>query len=154
MKRPNRIVAATALAVLVAGGALAQSAFDGAVRARKSHMQLYAFNAGALGAMAKGDVPYDAALAAGHAANLVALSSLDLSAYWPAGSAKGEIEGTRALPAIWEDMAGFEGKTEALNAASVALVAAAGTDLAALQAAMGPVGQACGGCHQTYRASE
>ena len=31
---------------------------------------------------------------------------------------------------------------------------AAGTDLASLQGAMGGVGQACGSCHESYRAKE
>ena len=142
-------LAAAAGALCLAGAALAQSAVDGAVKARKAHMQLYAFNLGALGAMAKGEVDYDAAAAGAAAANIVALTTLDQSRYWPPGSAQGEAEGSRALPALWTS-----GKAAALRDAAGALAAAAGTDLASLQGAIGPVGQACGSCHESFRATE
>ncbi len=154
MKNRTRIIATAAIAAVVAGGALAQSAVDGAIKARKAHMSLYAFNVGMLGAMAKGDAPYDSAAASAAASNLAALASLNAAAYWPQGSAKGEAENTRALPAIWENMSDVGAKAGALRDATAALAAAAGTDLASLQGALGPVGQACGACHQTYRASE
>lgn len=153
MKTGFRIAAVTALAALVAGGAFAQ-AVDGAVKARKSHMQLYAFNLGPLGAMAKGEMEYDADVAKARAANLAALVSLDQSGYWPEGSAQGQVEGSRALPALWESGDDVMAKAVALNEAVTALNAAAGTDLAALQGAMGPLGQACGACHEKYRAPE
>ncbi len=38
-----------------------------------------------------------------------------------------------------------------LVTAATAMEAAAGTDLASLQAAMGAVGGACGACHKAYR---
>jgi cytochrome c556 len=154
MRISKRIVLTSAIVAIVAGGALAQSAVDGAIKARKAHMGLLAFNVGPLGAMAKGDMPYDAAMATTLATNLSHIASLDMTRYWTEGSAKGEAEGTRAQPAIWENMADVGVKAAALRDATTALAAAAGTDLAALQAAMGPVGQACGACHQTYRASE
>lgn len=154
MKTSKRVALGAAIVAVVAGGALAQSAVEGAIKARKAHMGLYGFNLGPLGAMAKGDMPYDAATATTFATNLMGLASLDTSAYWVEGSAKGEAEGTRALPAIWENPEDVGAKAAALRDATAALAAAAGTDLAALQGAMGPVGQACGACHQTYRASE
>lgn len=148
------LLALAALAMGLAGGAAAQSAVDGAVKARKAHMSLSAFNLGQLGAMAKGDVPYDAAAASAAAANLAALASMSQMAYWPPGSAKGEAEGSRALPAIWTNGEDIMAKAMAFNEAVVAMNAAAGTDLAALQAAMGPLGAACGACHETYRAPD
>lgn len=141
-------------AALVAGGAAAQSAIDAAIKARKSHMGLFAFNLGTLGAMAKGEMPYDAGAASAAAGNLAKLASMNLAAYFPEGSARGQAEGTRALPAIWENGTDVMAKLAALNEAAVALDAAAGTDLASLQAALGPVGQACGACHKDYRAPE
>ncbi|MCU0910005.1 MAG: cytochrome c [Rhodobacteraceae bacterium] len=146
------IVAAGALCL--AGGAIAQSAVDGAVKARKAHMQLYAFNLGALGAMAKGEVEYDAAAAGAAAANIAALATLDQSRYWPQGSAQGEAEGSRALPALWTSGDDVMAKAGAFREAVGALATAAGTDLASLQAAMGPVGQACGSCHESFRAAD
>ena len=147
-------IAVAAVAIACAGAALAQSPFEGAIKARKAHMQLNAFNLGQLGAMAKGEAEYNAEAAAAHAANLVALSSMSMTGFWPEGSAQGEVEGTRALPALWTDSAGVMEDAAELNDALTALNAAAGTDLASLQAATGPVGEACGACHKAYRATE
>lgn len=147
-------LAIAAIASVVAGGALAQSAVEGAIKARKAHMQLQAFNLGPLGAMAKGEMPYDAAVASAAAGNLAALVGMNMGRYWPEGSAQGQAEGTRALPAIWENGEDVMAKAAALNEAVTALNAAAGTDLASLQGAMGAVGEACGGCHEDYRAPE
>ena len=145
---------ALALAVAVTGltgGATAQD-LDKAVKARQATMQLYAFNLGILGNMAKGATEYDADAASAAAGNLVKASSQNQMAYWPKGSAMGEVEGSKALPAIWED-GGIGAAAKAMTDAAVAMEAAAGTDLASLQAAMGGLGGACGGCHKAYRAS-
>lgn len=154
MSNRIRFALALGLAGALAGGAVAQSAVEGAIKARKAQMTLFAFNLGPLGAMAKGEAPYDAAAASAAAGNLAKLASMNLAAYFPEGSARGQVEGTRALPAIWENGADVMAKVAALNEATAALSAAAGTDLASLQAALGPVGQACGACHQAYRAPE
>lgn len=121
-----------------------------AAKARQATMQLYAFNIGTLGAMAKGEIDYDADAAKAAAGNLVKLSSQNQMAYWPAGSAEGEIEGSRALPALWENMEDAAAKGGALVEAAMAAEAA--DDLEALRAAMGGLGGACGACHKAYRA--
>jgi cytochrome c556 len=123
------------------------------VNARQATMQLYAFNLGVLGNMAKGATEYDADAASAAAGNLVKLSSQNQMAYWAPGTAEGEVEGSKALPAVWEDMAGVGAAAGDLKSAAMAMEAAAGTDLAALQGAMGALGGACGGCHKAYRAS-
>ncbi len=147
-------IAVAVLAIAVAGTAVAQSAADGAVKARKSHMQLYAFNLDQLGAMAKGEVEYNAETASTHADNLVAIASVSMAGYWPEGSAQGEVEGSRALPALWTSGEDVMTKVAALNEAVAGLSAAAGSDQAGLQTALGPVGEACGACHKAYRAPE
>ena len=131
-------------------------AHDGnpAVKARQSHMSLYSFNLGALGAMAKGDTPYDAELAQAHAEALASLASQPEAGYWTEGTSNDEVEGTRALPAIWSDADGFESARAGLEEATATLAGAAGNSLEELQAAFGPTGAACGTCHKTYRAEE
>lgn len=124
-----------------------------AVKARQATMQLYAFNLGILGNMAKGSMDYNADAASAAAGNLVKLSSQNQMAYWPKGSEQGSVEGSRALPAIWEDMEGIGKAAGDLTQAAMAMEAAAGTDLASLQGAMGGLGGACGACHKSYRAS-
>lgn len=126
-------------------------ALKGAVKARQGQMQLYAHNLGVLGGMAKGDVAYDAAAAQAAADNLVAVSGLNAMTMWPQGSDSTSMEGTRAKAEIWSNFPDVGAKAGALAEASVAMAAAAGTDLASLQAAMGALGGACGACHKAYR---
>ncbi|NCO88026.1 MAG: cytochrome c [Rhodobacterales bacterium] len=153
MRLTHVLAGLVAASVLTAGAVMAQGAdpLAAAVKARQSHMQLYAFNLGLLGGMAQGNIAYDSAAASAAAANLAALSALDQSRYWPMGSAAGEVEGSRALAAIWAEGSDAAAKGQALNAAAVAMAAVAGTDLASLQGAMGALGGACGACHQSYR---
>ena len=144
------------LAVAALAGSLA-IAQDGptpeqqAVNARHSHMQLYAFNLGALGGMAQGAIPYDAEIATSAAQNLVNLAGINQNRYWPEGTSSEDMEESHALPALWDNMADYEAKHDALDQAAAALLQAAGTDQATLAAAMGAVGQACGACHESYR---
>ena len=69
---------------------------------------------------------------------------------FPAGSDKGE---TKALPTVWTDMAGFETASKNAEVAFDKLSVAAGSgDMAALTAAFGDTGKACGACHDKFRA--
>ena len=102
--------------------------------------------------MARGRMDYDADAASKAANNLALLVQLDQSRMWPQGSDNASYDGTRALPAIWENFPDVGAKGMALFEAAMALNEAAGTDLASLQSAMGPVGAACGACHKSYRA--
>ena len=130
--------------------ALAQD-FSGAVDARQGGMNIMALNIGVLGGMARGNAEYDAEAAQAAADNIAAVSMLDQRFYWPEGSDSAAFEGSRALPAIWEDFAGVSEKGQAFGAAAAGLQAAAGNGLEAMQAALGPVGAACGACHDDYR---
>jgi cytochrome c556 len=152
-----KIMSATAVCVALASAAFAASHIDpgiaGAIKVRHAHMQLYAFNLGPLGAMAQDKMPYDAAVAETAARNLAAVASLNQTGYWIAGS-DNSVEGSRAKPEIFTDMAGFESKMNDLTTATAALAEVAGTDLDAMKAAFGPVGAACGACHKDYRVSD
>ncbi len=144
---------ATAAVLALPGLAVAQDV-NPDVKARQAYMSVLAYNLGQIGGMAQGRAPYDAAVAAAAAANLYHLSMVDTGHMFAEGTDNATIEGTRALPAIWSDRAGFDGRIAALREASEAMMNAAGTDLAALQGAMGPLGAACGGCHQNYRQAQ
>lgn len=148
---------ALALAATVAatmGFAQGNDPLAAAHAARDNLMSLYAYNLGTLGGMAQGAIPYDAAMASTAANNLAALTSLDQSLMWPVGSGVGEIEGSRVKLELWANMEDVMAKSGAMRDAAANMAAVAGTDLASLQAAMGAVGQACGACHQAYRAEE
>ena len=67
---------------------------------------------------------------------------------FPPGSGGGD-----ALPAIWEDEEDFKARLDAFKAAADAFKAAAvGGDVAVAGAAVRELGQACKGCHDSYRA--
>lgn len=82
-----------------------------------------------------------------HADALADLSEIAPSLF-PQGS-----EGGDALPAIWEEPEDFAERLTAMREAAVGFSAAAGsTDKAALGEAFQALGQACKGCHDSYRA--
>ena len=158
----NRLISTITGAVTVAalaGAAFAAAHADkatlAAVKARQSHMQLYAFNIGLLGGMAKGDVEYDAEAATSAATNLATLATLNQMRYWPKGSDNEALgDETAALPAIWAEGSDVGAKAQALATATAAMQEAAGGGLDALRGAIGPVGEACGACHKANRKSD
>lgn len=143
------LVTAALASTAVAGGHSA--ALENATKARNAQMQMIAYHTGLLGDMAKGTTPYDATVATAAAENLSTAASMNRITLWLEGSEQGAVPGSRAKTDIWSDPAGFEEKAVALETAATAMVEAAGTDLASLQAAMGAVGQSCGSCHKVYR---
>ncbi len=136
--------------------AFADGHLEKAVKARQGFMQVVAFNLGPLGAMAKGEMEYDAELAANNAKNLEVLANMNNGAMWPAGSDNEALgaDKTRALPAAWAAGSKVMEKHEAWAKASAELAATAGSGLDALKAGIGAVGKSCGGCHDDYRAEK
>jgi len=127
-----------------------------AVKARKGLMQVASFNLGPLGAMAKGEVEYDAEAAATFAKNLEVISAMNTGAMWPAGSDNEALgkDKTAALPAAWAADSKVIDKHGDWAKASAELAAVAGDGLEALRGAIGPVGKSCGACHDDYRAAK
>lgn len=145
------IVVGFSLFALAASVAVAAAQED-IIKARQDFMKQNGQLLGAMGPMAKGEQPFDAAQALSmlqtfneHA------QTLDVEAAFPEGSTQGK---TRALPAIWENFAEFQEHAEKFKADSAAALASAPQDAQALQAAMGMIGRNCGGCHEQYRAPE
>ncbi|MCX7559885.1 cytochrome c [Sulfitobacter sp. F26204] len=120
-----------------------------AVAARQHQMQMIGYSIGILGAVAKGEMEYDAAMVSGAASNLATLASMDRATLWIEGTEQGAVDGSRAKAEIWSDPDGFAEKFSALGDAATALVGAA--DAAAVGAGMGSLGGACKACHETYR---
>ena len=146
MKKFVTLLAATA--VLGGSAAIAQD-YKNHVKARQGVMWVQAINLGTLGAMAKGEMEYDAEAATSAAKSLHATSMIDIATLFPEGS-QGD---TRALPAIWEDMDGFQEAWDAFGAAAEKAAAEAGNGKEALGPLMGALGGSCGGCHDDYRAA-
>jgi len=132
--------------------AIAQSSLPPAVEARQGQFNIMALNVSVLGNMARGNIDYDADAAQAAADNLVAISTLNQAVHWPEGTDNFETDGTRALPAIWEDFDDFASKWAAFGEASVAMAAVAGDGLDAVRGSIGAVGGTCGACHDVYRA--
>lgn len=157
MKFTFPLISGLALAGMFATTAIGQDdidpAFASAIDARQSHMRLNSFNLGLLGAMAKGEIEYDAGAATAAAENLAALARMDEARYWLPGTDMETLgkERTEALAAIWADGSEIGDRAKGMTDASAAMAAAAGDGLDSLRGAMGPLGKACGACHKDYR---
>ncbi|WP_274629710.1 c-type cytochrome [Arvimicrobium flavum] len=124
-------------------------AFADAIEDREALMKANGKAIGTLAAMAKGEKPFDAAVAKDALATLEAdTQKFDIAALFPEGSATGKSE---ASPKIWENMADFTAKADAWKKAVADAVAANPQDVAALGAQVGAIGKTCGACHEVYR---
>lgn len=146
----TRLGLSLTLALATALPAVAQDV-NRAVKARNGQMAIISYNMGLLGDMAKGAMPYDAAMASGAVTNLANAARMDVLTLWPEGSDNESHPTTRAAPAIWSDMAGFEAKFAEMATAAEAQLETAGTGEDAVRAAAGAIGGTCKGCHETYR---
>ncbi len=119
---------------------------------RQSYFTLLAMNFGPIGAMVKGEMPWDDAMLKVFADDLAALASMDVSRAFTPGSETGT---TRAKPEIWENQEDFKAKLGDLQEALVALqqVASSG-DKQAVAKAVGAAGEACKSCHDEYKAED
>ena len=144
--------ALAALAVL-ATPAVAQDV-SAAVKARKGQFEIMQLNLGVLIGMARGTSEYDADKATAAAESIRAITTLDQSNMWPEGTDNMSIDGTRALPGIWDNTADVMAKWAALGEAATTMAAQVGTGKDAVGPQLGAVGKACTACHDTYRAPE
>ncbi len=128
--------------------------FADIVETRHGLMMQMAADVGKMGAMVKGDAPYDAATAARAAANVVAIASVISLDQFPAGSEQGKSADSSAKPELWATPDDFLAKLGDLNTAAEALKTAAATNPDALKSGISALGKACGACHSAYRASQ
>jgi cytochrome c556 len=141
---------ALAAAALLATGASAQSFQkpEDAIKYRQGAFRVMGAHFGALGAMANGRAPFDAAAASRHADVIALVSHLPFAGFVP-GSEKGE---TRAKPEIWIEPAKFKGNAEKMQDAVGKLATAAKSgNLDTMKAAFGPAAQTCKACHDDFR---
>lgn len=154
----NRALARAASAAVIALATAATPAvaqdFENQILARKGLMRIQALNLGVLGAMARGQMPYDAELAQAAADNLVAVGQVNHLFFWPEGSDNFSTENTLALPTIWDNYDAFLAIFDEYSEAAVAMQAVAGTGQEALGPALGGIGRTCGTCHEDYQQSE
>ncbi|MDJ0698485.1 MAG: cytochrome c [Woeseiaceae bacterium] len=156
MKARYTVLAAIAAIGTMTAAFADEHPFAAEIKARQSLMQVYRFNLGLLGSMAKGDREYDAELASAAAGNLLAISGMKNGAMWPAGSSEdgeGLAEHTAAKAENWSNYPLVMEKMEAMRAALETMAAEAGNGLDAVRANIGAVGNGCKGCHEDFRAS-
>ena len=142
----KRTLMVAVIGALVAGGATIALAQADAVKQRQDNRKEAAATMRSIKGVidSKGDVKAVVA----SAAKLKTLEN-DFEKLFPAGSDKD----TKALPTVWSDMPGFLAASKNADAAYDKLAVAAGSgDLAAVTAAFGDTGKACGACHEKYRA--
>jgi cytochrome c556 len=140
----KQAVASLAVSASVLGASLAVLAADAF---QDRHMAMEEVNDAmkALGAIAKKQAPFDAAVVKANATTIA--DNLKLaSTLFPAGSVGGD---SRAKPEIWTDAAGFEKTMKDAQAAAVALQSV--PDEAAFGPALGALGGNCKACHDKYR---
>ncbi len=154
LSRKLKLAAAISLGLATSTVSYAQSMKpEDAITARRAILRVIALNFGPLGAMAKGDIPFNAEVFKTNSARMVAVSTMPLQNYFPDGTDEdaGEIK-TRAMPEIWLDWEDFEQKLEKMRqeVAKLAKVAQSG-DQSAMKAQVGATGKACKSCHDDYR---
>ena len=137
-------LAAAALSVTIAGAAADP------LEQRQANMKERGQVMRILGPIAQGRADFDAATVNEALAKLEtnAEAAADTDALWPQGSDTGD---TKASSAIWANFDDYKDRNQKYAEAVAAAAAAAPQDLAAFQAAFGPVGASCGSCHEKYR---
>lgn len=151
MRRTARQVLAPFLVAAVAtvGLSVAVRAASGteAIKARQHAMETIDDTMKVLGAMAKKETPFDAAVVKKSAAT-IAESLKTAEPLFPPGSDKGDVE-TWAKAEIWSDPEMFSETMKKAQAAAVALQSV--SEEAALRPALGQLGTNCKACHDMYR---
>ena len=121
-----------------------------AVKDAQAVMKANGKNAGALGAMVKGEKPYDQAAVDAAFAQFEETAK-KLPTLFPASMKGMKLEGDYdASPKVWDDKAGFD-EHAASFAKTVGEAKGKIKDLETLKANFPLVGKQCGGCHETYR---
>jgi cytochrome c556 len=135
---------------LMLGAAYGQFAkTDDAIRYRQSVMFLVGQHFGILGAMVKGEQPYDQGVFAKHAEVVKMLSTLPWGAFMMPGSDKGD---TRLLDSAFSRPDEFQKAADQFQAEVAKLSTVAGSgDLNAVKAQFGETAKSCKACHGNFR---
>ena len=145
----QKIILAASATVLTIGSGFAFAQFqkpEDAIKYRQSVFTVLGNSFGKIGAVVKGEVPYNKDDVAKNAAIVAMMSTLPWQAFGPG------TEGGKAQPAIWSDNAKFKAASEKMQLAVVDLNKAAQSgDLENIKKAFGATGQTCKGCHDDFR---
>jgi cytochrome c556 len=148
MKNLTKIAIATA-AIAVATSALAQPKPENFVKHRKAAFTLMGWYFGPMGAVAKGEKPFNKDEATKATALVATMAKLPFDSFVAGTEAVG---GTDALPAVWSNNAKFKELASKLatETESLAKLASAG-DEAGFKKQFGVVGGTCKACHDDFK---
>jgi cytochrome c556 len=146
------IIAAVVASCISVQAASRSSRAEREVDYRRSLYTVVSVNFGPLGAMAEGDMPFNAAEAQTRAERLAFLAPMFKEAF-PADS--NGVARTAARSEIWRDSAAFAKELQAFIEKTTLLAAAAKTnDIVKVKNAIMETGDACRSCHYRFRDSE
>ncbi|ALS60571.1 c-type cytochrome [Pandoraea norimbergensis] len=122
---------------------------DDAVEYRQSALFLLGNHFGRIGAVVKGDVPFNKDDVAKNAELVATLSKLP----WPAFEGGQTTAKSKAKPEVFTDKVKFQQAQEKMETAVAQLnTVAKGGDLASIKKAFGDAAQTCKSCHDNFRA--
>ncbi|HZW23026.1 cytochrome c [Noviherbaspirillum sp.] len=148
MRPPIASIALTAMIALPFSAQAQFAKVEDAVKYRQSALSVMGTHMGRVGAVVKGERPYDKAAVEADVAVIETMSKLPWSAFVP-GS---DLPNSKAKPAIWKEQDKFKAGAEKMQQEVAKLSTAAKSgDLNAVKSAFGGVGQACKACHDDYR---
>ena len=150
MKTILKISVCFVLVVVALGGAYAQFAKpEVAIKYRKSVMFLIAQHFGRMGAMVKGNIPYNQEVFAKNAMLVETLSRLPWEAVMAPGTDTGD---TTLKSSALVQQAEFKEISQTFETQATKLVSAAQSgDFSAIKAQFGEVGKSCKACHSQFR---
>lgn len=148
MKLQKFVLASTAT-ILTIGAGVAFAQFknsEDAIKYRQSAFTVMANSFGKIGAVVKGETPYNKDEVAKNAAVVATLSSLPWQAFGPG------TEGGKAKPEVWSDNAKFKAAAEKMQLAVADLNKAAQSgDQESIKKAFGAASTTCKGCHDDFK---
>jgi cytochrome c556 len=148
MKSIAAIIALSTLPLIPLSAHAQFAKIEDAVKYRKAVFQVMGNHMGRVGAVVKGQRPYDKASLEADVTVIEMMSKLPWQAFPPDSN----IEGSTARLEIWKNKEEFEAAAEKMQAEVSKLSAAARAgDLASIKTSFGNVGQSCKSCHDDFR---
>ncbi|MDD2893478.1 MAG: cytochrome c [Halothiobacillaceae bacterium] len=143
-------LAALLLGASILAPVLADEAQEKAIEYRQSVYTVVGWNFKPMGAMIKGEKPYNAAEFQRMAENVAFMSKLAAEGFIPGSDAK--AGDTEAKDDIWKKPEDFKAKMADFEKASAELaVVAKGGDLNAIKPVFGKAAETCKACHKAFR---
>jgi cytochrome c556 len=146
MNKYSLLIAALVTSV-ISGTALAQFAKpEAAIKYRQSALTVMGTHFARIGAVVKGEVPFNKDDVIKNAAIINTMASLPWQGFGPG------TEGGSALPLVWSEGDKFKSNQEKLILAAANLNSAAQSgDLDAIKKAFSATGATCKGCHDDFK---